>query len=55
MEYSQDRLRAEIRQLRDQIEDLDQEYNRQRSATMIAEILLCIVAFVTGVFVGAYI
>lgn len=55
MEYSQDRLRAEIRQLRDQIEYLDQEYNRQRSATMIAEILLCIVAFVTGVFVGAFV
>ena len=55
MEYSQDRLRAEIRQLKEQIFEMELEQDKQRSATMVAEILLCLITFILGYAIGAMI
>ena len=54
MEYSQDRLRAEIQKLKFEIELMQIEQDKKTAAVLVAEILLCIVAFVAGVFVGQY-
>lgn len=52
-EYSQDRLNREIALLKVQIEGMQQECDKQRTATLVAEILLCVIAFVAGYAVGA--
>jgi hypothetical protein len=53
MEYSQDRLRAEIRQLKEQIFEMELEQDRKRSAAMVAEIMLCLITFILGYAIGA--
>lgn len=55
MEYSQDRLRAEIRQLKEQIFEMELEQDRKRSAAMVAEIMLCLITFILGYAIGAMI
>lgn len=54
MEYTQDKLRAEIRRLENLIDDMQREQHKHRTATMVAEILLCVVTFLVGVIVGTY-
>ena len=51
MEYTQDRLRHEIKQLQKEIEDLKSQTREYEKMTLIAEVILCIVAFVAGFFV----
>lgn len=48
MEYTQDRLRHEIALLKSQLEEMEREWDKQRTATMVAEILLCMFAFIAG-------
>ena len=55
MEYSQDRLRAEIRQLKEQIFEMELEQDKKRSAAMVAEIMLCLITFILGYAIGAMI
>lgn len=54
MEYTQDRLRAEIRKLEADVELLRVQNDRSNSAEMVAEIMLCIIMFVLGMFVGHF-
>lgn len=54
MEYTQDRLRAEIRKLESEVELLKIQNDRSNSAEMVAEIMLCIIVFVLGMFVGHF-
>ena len=51
-EYTQDRLRHEIVVLQGRIEDMQRECDKQRTATMVAEIILCVVAFAAGYAAG---
>ena len=51
-EYTQDRLRHEIVVLQGQIEDMKRECDRQRTATMVAEIILCVITFFVGYAAG---
>jgi hypothetical protein len=53
MEYSQDRLRAEIRQLKEKIFEMELEQDKKRSAAMVAEIMLCLITFILGYAIGA--
>ena len=48
MEYTQDRLRHEIATLKAQLEEMERDWDKQRTATMVAEILLCMFAFIAG-------
>lgn len=52
-EYKQDRLNHQIAVLEEQIKEMERECDRQRTATMVAEIMLCVIAFVVGYAVGA--
>ena len=51
MEYTQDRLRAEIRTLEEEVADL----KRQQGEIIVAEVVLAIICFFVGFAVGAWV
>lgn len=51
-EYMVDRLHDELEALRNENAKMQQECERQRTITMIVEILLCVVTFIAGYAVG---
>lgn len=54
MEYSGDRLRAEIRRLELKLIDQQLEHDIERSRAMIAEIVLCMISGMTGYALGVW-
>ena len=52
MEYSQDRLKAEIRDLRKEIDKMEAEFEVRQREAMIGEIVICIVVFFVGMAFG---
>jgi hypothetical protein len=54
MEYSRDRLEAQIRQLEYKIIDLQLEHDAQRSRAMVAEVVLCILCGALGYGLGVW-
>lgn len=52
MEYSGDRLRAEIRRLELRIIDLQLEHDIERSRALVAEIVLCVISGIVGYVMG---
>ncbi len=53
-EYMVDRLHDEIQMLRQENVKMQQECERQRTVTMIVEILLCVVSFIAGYTAGVF-
>ena len=53
-EYMVDRLHDEIEMLRQENAKMQQECERQRTVTMIVEILLCVVSFIAGYTAGVF-
>lgn len=53
-EYMVDRLTDEIQMLRQENAKMQQECERQRTVTMIVEILLCVVSFIAGYTAGVF-
>lgn len=51
-EYMVDRLHDELEMLRKENAKMQQECERQRTITMIVEILLCVVTFIAGYAAG---
>lgn len=51
-EYMVDRLHDELETLRKENAKMQQECERQRTITMIVEILLCVVTFIAGYAAG---
>ena len=51
-EYMVDRLHDELETLRKENVKMQQECERQRTITMIVEILLCVVTFIAGYAAG---
>lgn len=54
LEYSADRLRAEIRRLEAQITELQLERDAERSQLIVAEILLCVISGIAGYLLGLW-
>ena len=52
LEYSQDRLRAGIRELEEKIKQMERERDELGDKVLVAEIALSIVVFAVGFFVG---
>ena len=52
LEYSQDRLRAEIRELEEQIKQMERDRDELGDKVLVAEIALSVVVFTVGFFVG---
>lgn len=52
LEYSQDRLRADIRKLEEKIKQMERERDELGDKVLVAEIALSIVVFAVGFFVG---
>jgi hypothetical protein len=52
LEYSHDRLRAEIRGLEEQIKQMERDRDELGDKVMVAEIALSVVVFTVGFFVG---
>jgi hypothetical protein len=52
LEYSQDRLRAEIRGLEEQIKQMERDREELGDKVLVAEIALSVVVFTVGFFVG---
>jgi hypothetical protein len=52
LEYSQDRLRADIRELEEKIKQMERERDELGDKVLVAEIALSIVVFAVGFFVG---
>ncbi len=52
MEYSQDRLRADIRDLEEKIKQMERDREELGDKVMVAEIALSVVVFTVGFFVG---
>lgn len=52
LEYSQDRLRADIRELEEKIKQMERERDELGDKVLVAEIALSIVVFTVGFFVG---
>ncbi len=55
MEYSRDRLEAQIRQLEYKIIDLQLEHDIERSRAMVAEVVLCLLCGVLGYGLGVWV
>ena len=53
-EYMVDRLHDEIEMLRQENAKMQQECERQRTVTMIVDILLCVVSFIAGYTAGVF-
>ena len=54
LEYSQDRLRAEIRGLEEKIKQMERERDELGDKVLVAEILLCLVMFISGFALGRF-
>lgn len=54
MEYSGDRLRAEIRRLELRVIDLQLEHDIERSRALVAEIVLCVTSGIVGYVMGSW-
>lgn len=54
MEYTQDRLRAEIRRLEDQIDNMQHEQHKQKGEAIVAETVLAVICLIIGFAVGAW-
>jgi hypothetical protein len=52
LEYSQDRLRAEIRGLEEKIKQMERDREELGDKVLVAEIALSVVVFTVGFFVG---
>jgi F0F1-type ATP synthase assembly protein I len=52
MEYAQDRLKAEIRDLRKEIDKMEAEFEVRQREALIGEIVICIVVFFVGLAFG---
>ncbi len=52
LEYSQDRLRADIRDLEEKIKQMERDREEMGDKVMVAEIALSVVVFTVGFFVG---
>lgn len=52
LEYSQDRLRAEIHELEEQIKQMERDRDELGDKVLVAEIALSVVVFTVGFFVG---
>ena len=52
LEYSHDRLRAEIRGLEEQIKQMERDRDELGDKVLVAEIALSVVVFTVGFFVG---
>lgn len=52
LEYSHDRLRAEIRGLEEQIKQMERDREELGDKVLVAEIALSVVVFTVGFFVG---
>jgi len=52
MEYAQDRLKAEIRDLRKEIDKMEAEFEVRQREALIGEIVICIVVFFVGMTFG---
>jgi hypothetical protein len=52
MEYAQDRLKAEIRDLRKEIDKMEAEFEVRQHEALIAEIVICTVVFFVGLAFG---
>lgn len=53
-EYSQDRLNREIATLKFELDRMQMEHDKQRSAALVAEIVICIIMFFGGFVVGKF-
>lgn len=54
MEYTQDRLRKEIRDLEIELEKLKARHARERDSAIVAETIICIVMFFLGYVIGRW-
>jgi len=52
LEYSHDRLRAEIHELEEQIKQMERDRDELGDKVLVAEIALSVVVFTVGFFVG---
>ena len=52
LEYSHDRLRAEIHGLEEQIKQMERDRDELGDKVLVAEIALSVVVFTVGFFVG---
>ena len=52
LEYSHDRLRAEIHELEEQIKQMERDREELGDKVLVAEIALSVVVFTVGFFVG---
>ena len=52
LEYSQDRLRAEIHELEEKIKQMERDRDELGDKVLVAEIALSVVVFTVGFFVG---
>ena len=53
-EYSQDRLRREIADLKFELDQMQLDHQRQRNAAMVAEVIICITVFMAGYAMGRF-
>jgi len=52
LEYAQDRLRADIRELEEKIKQMERDREELGDKVLVAEIALSVVVFTVGFFVG---
>ncbi len=52
MEYSQDRLRAQIRKLEDKMDRMSEEFEMRQREALVGEIAVCVVVFFIGMLCG---
>ena len=52
MEYSQDRLRAQIRKLEDKMDRMSEEFELRQREALVGEIVVCMVMFFIGMLCG---
>lgn len=52
LEYSHDRLRAEIHELEEKIKQMERDRDELGDKVLVAEIALSVVVFTVGFFVG---
>jgi hypothetical protein len=52
MEYSQDRLRAQIRKLEDKMDRMSEQFELRQREALVGEIVVCVVMFFIGMLCG---
>ena len=52
LEYSHDRLRAEIREIEEKVKQMERDRDELGDKVLVAEIALSVVVFTVGFFVG---